>query len=416
MVDRNAIQRARAKCEDIYQDNKLAGKTPREIDLNFVLGAFAQEECQDPRDIFYSIRSMVEAPHTLPQIRYDLSVESVFRQHIEYLLECGAGASMLQHGGLINGSQHVDVPSWCPAWTPLDPSAVPRRYFVDLNESATTFMESNGNDVSIYKQNTSPLRAGGERQGPYTYSVVDDSLIVEGIVLGRVLETQPGTPYAYSILIPDTATEKVSITYSLRSDRAFTSRRWSKQILPSECQFYLDQDEVSPNKAIDDGPYLKCRHGVLGYWITVLYMSQERLSKKISEDLLNAKQTQQMNELLPKRMLCAMKPEHEMMPRRLPDDDLTEGAVRPAGFPVGLVPYNTEKGDLVVVFKGVASPMVIRKFSRSQLDQGNHDQSDSDWDVEMWKYQVVGEAYFTQYANGQAMESEPLRWKPLKLV
>ena len=405
---------ARTIYEDTYVNNNmsLTARPKREIDLSFVLEIFAQGECRDPRDIFYSIRSMVENPHHLPQLQYNLSPEIVFRQHIEYLLACGAGASMLQHGGLISGPQKINLPSWCPAWTPVDHSALPRRYFVDLNERKTIFSESDPVSVRFYQDRYSALRAGGELSTPYKYCVDDGSLSFQGIVVGNVLETQPQTPYAYSTILPNPATGKSFLTYDLRKDRELVRRCSSRHVLPPEYQFYLDQDEIKTGEAKGYDIFLHTRHGALDFWLTSMYMSDERLSKKF----MHNDWVQQMNELLPKRMLCAINPEQESVSPHLSCGDAPDGSVQLAGLPIGFVPYDTKKGDLVVVLGGVASPMVIRKFERSQPEPADQDHFDPHSNVETWTYQVVGEAYFTQYSDGQVVQHESLCWKQFKLV
>jgi hypothetical protein len=54
---------------------------------------------------------------------------------------------------------------------------------------------------------------------------------------------------------------------------------------------------------------------------------------------------------------------------------------------VGMVPHRTEVGDFVVIIKGVCVPLVLRKVN------GFDD-----------RFQVVGQAYFYSFMNGEALQ------------
>ena len=250
------------------------------------------------------------------------------------------------------------------------------------------------------------MRAWGELDTSLAYLSTNYTLALDGIVLGKILKTQSEDPYTYHVLLPEATSQCLHLPYDTQKDWAFVRAHSDRHILPPKYQIYLEAEEIDPGTATGYDAFLHSSHGCLNYWITILYMSQLRALKDSFGTW-----TQQLNELLPRRVLGALDTTQEILPTMEP-----EGGISLTGVPIGLVPDITQVDDVLVVFKGHASPMVLRKTESSQSScLVDHVGLDEPVTAD-WTYQVIGEAYVPQFADGMALVNEKLPRKQFKLV
>ena len=391
---------------------ELRMRTKSNANFDFLLSTFSHTECQDPRDVFYAIRSIANISERVPKPHYDQSVDRVFRDHLQYFFDMGFAPSLIQRSGLVNGKQRLDLPSWCPAWVPEDRPSLPGRYLIDINTNALKFC-SQESDFSPSTDAPSPLRAGGDKKAHIGYNINTGWLSLQGIVLGHIRAVQPNNPYTYRYMIPHPIIGQFALPHNISSDMVFLREHSTRFVLPNDLRQHLESKGTLFTKTYISRP--KCfdsKHKALAQLIMLLHLPDYRVNEVWLT--MSEQEIHQLNEILPKRMFCALDDRLRFQQLQAPGGKHTAGEIQLSGVPIGLVPFNAEPGDAVVVFEGFASPMVLRECPAGTQPcraEGNAGLVPAEK-----LYRVVGEAYFVQYADGKALQNQLLLRKQFTLI
>ena len=365
------------------------------LGLLFLLDNCSASEYLDPRDAFYAVRSLVSARHTTPPSPdYNLPAIDVVHQHLLYLLKEGHGPSMLQKAGLHNGPQRIEgLPSWCPGWFGTNAVPRPTRYILDLNSYACLADLGKG-DYPFKSTPEKQLRAGIVRPVCLKWNDETTMLSVKGTFIGTVTDSLTCNNVADSIpaLVESVGDPKL-LTVSeaalafarshsyVGSDLISSESLSSRYVGPMEAEFI--RLGMNPHEQL--WPYFDLQN----YLYQVTCQSKDRFPHFY-----------ELDQMLLQRSLSIIHIDEALMACFLGLDDL--GADRPPRLSViGIGPRIAQKGDIVVVFDGFATPTVLRPTYH--LDDGLDGEMLAEAS-ETQKYQVVGDAHLMQLVDGHLLE------------
>ena len=396
--------------------------------IQYYLDNCSPFECLDDRDAFFSIRSQVtkvgldvglededddERPfpeHLIPPLPdYLADIRSVLTQYVTYVLVLGNAINMVQRSGLQNGSQKLDkLPTWYPSWLPGDETTRPWRYIVDLTDDLETCNAYSGgsrlDDLdeadadALPKYHNIAIHAGRKAKQSARWTTDATLLVLRGLIIGKITDfrstsstllTQPqslrSSAESYGQEISDGDSNFIRERTCISSTTDRLTQMYASKFSISNKQFV---ELRAPDEDEDHEYQFVGNHDVLQEYLYNALAGERQTSEspKLSKIMLH-------------RSLISLSVEGALVPHFLGiNAEETSGDGLEMQI-VGIGPGVAEVGDVVVVFDGSATPMVLRMTSEvvEDIDQ-NSAISDC---IDMPTYQVVGDAHFLQLANGE---------------